>query len=83
MKPKILNGEACDQHLANRMAHPQFKSGTRVKVSAMNLVMTVVGYDSVGSVICEWNNCEEQPVRAYVTSAVLALADSTRQAEPT
>ena len=67
--------------MASRMTHLQFKSGTRVKISAMNLVMTVVGYDSVGSVICEWN-CEGKPVRAYVTSAVLALAESTCQAEP-
>ena len=61
-----------DQH---KMADVQWKSGTLVKINSIDLVMTVVGYDSVGSVICEWNR-EGQPVRGYVTAAVLALARS-------
>jgi len=42
--------------------------------------MTVVGYDSLGSVICAWNR-EEHPVHGYVTSAVLTLADNPETAK--
>jgi len=42
--------------------------------------MTVIGHDSVGSVICEWSQGEHL-VRGYVTPTVLVLADDAEAAE--
>jgi uncharacterized protein YodC (DUF2158 family) len=61
------------------MANAQWKTGTRVKVAPVGWEMTVVGYDSVGSVICEWIR-EEHPARGYFTPTTLALADTAEPA---
>jgi hypothetical protein len=62
------------------MKNSIFKSGTLVRlVSGVTLVsddrqLTVVGNDSVGSVICEWPH-EGHTLQAYFAPAVLTLAD--------
>ncbi len=55
------------------MTNAHWISGTRVKINSTGLSMTVVGYDSVGSVICEWNR-GGHAVRGYVNPMILALA---------
>lgn len=61
------------------MTNAQWSYGTRVKFPSSDLEMTVVGYDSVGSAICEWNR-GEQLVRGYFTPTTLALADNAEAA---
>ncbi len=73
-----MNGEAYVEPDRHKMANSQWKSGTLVKLNSTELVMTVIGYDSVGSVICEWHR-DGQPARGYVTAAVLALVDNQHQ----
>ena len=62
------------------MTNAQWKSDTRVRISESDREMTVVGRDSVGSVICEWSQGEHL-VRGYVTPTVLVLADDAEAAE--
>jgi len=62
------------------MTNAQWKSDTRVRISASHQEMTVIGHDSVGSVICEWSQGEHL-VRGYVTPTVLVLADDAEAAE--
>ena len=61
------------------MTNAQWNSGTRVKFPSSDLEMIVVGYDSIGSAICEWNR-GEQLVRCYFTPTTLALADNAETA---
>ena len=61
------------------MTNAQWNSGTRVKLTSSDLEMTVVGYDSVGSAISEWNRGEHL-VRGYFTPTILALADNAEAA---
>jgi uncharacterized protein YodC (DUF2158 family) len=56
------------------MTSAQWNSGTRVKLTPGGLEMTVVGYDSVGSAICEWSRGDHL-LRGYFTPTTLALAD--------
>jgi uncharacterized protein YodC (DUF2158 family) len=50
-----------------------------VKLTSSDFEMTVVGYDSVGSAICEWNR-GERLVRGYFAPTILALADNAHVA---
>ena len=61
------------------MTNAQWDSGTRVKLTSSDLEMTVVGNDSVGSAICEWNRGDHL-VRGYFTPTILALADNAEAA---
>ena len=62
------------------MINAQWNSGTRVKLIPSDMEITVVGYDSVGSVICEWT-FGEHLVRGYFTPTILALADNAEAAK--
>lgn len=62
------------------MTNAQWKSDTRVRISESDREMTVVGRDSVGSVICEWSQ-GEQLFRGYVTPTVLVLANAAEAVE--
>jgi uncharacterized protein YodC (DUF2158 family) len=56
------------------MTKAHWKSGSRVKVSSGNRVLAVVGYDSVGSVICRpIDNPRHSGV--YVTPSLLVDAE--------
>jgi uncharacterized protein YodC (DUF2158 family) len=57
------------------MTNARWNSGTRVKLTSSDFEMTVVGYDSVGSAICEWIRGEHL-VRGYIVPTILALADN-------
>jgi uncharacterized protein YodC (DUF2158 family) len=55
------------------MINPPFKSGTLVKLPWGDQRLTVIGQDSVGSVICEWPH-EGCSVQAYFAPEALTLA---------
>ena len=52
-------------------AQVSWKSGSLVKLGADGRRMTVVGLDSVGSVICEWAGDSGPKRCAYVTPSLL------------
>ena len=56
------------------MTNTILETGTIVKLVSDDRRMTVVGYDSVGSVICERSH-GKQTVQAHFAPVVLALAD--------
>ncbi|KJC53908.1 hypothetical protein UP10_41660 [Bradyrhizobium sp. LTSPM299] len=53
------------------MADIKWKSGTLVKVLSSKQVLRVVGYDSVGSVICELIENQDRPLRLYASPSLL------------
>jgi uncharacterized protein YodC (DUF2158 family) len=53
------------------MALVSWKSGCLVKLGANGRKMTVVGFDSVGSVICEWSEEGGAKRCGYITPSVL------------
>lgn len=60
-------------------AQVSWKSGCLVKLGAEGRKMTVVGFDSVGSVICEWAGDSGPKRCAYVTPSLLtAWVDQQR-----
>ena len=57
---------------------PIWKSGGLVRIGSEGVRLSVVGYDSVGSVICELADREVPRERLYVTPALLYNAESER-----
>jgi hypothetical protein len=53
------------------MADAKWKSGTLVKVLFGEQVLRVVGYDSVGSVICELIESQDKPLRLHASPSLL------------
>ena len=54
------------------MVTANLSSGSSVKLGTDGREMTVVGFDSVGSVICEWGDGEGRPTRrGYFTPSLL------------
>jgi uncharacterized protein YodC (DUF2158 family) len=53
------------------MAQTAWTSGNSVRLGANGRKMTVVGFDSVGSAICEWSDDGGQKRCAYVTPSLL------------
>jgi uncharacterized protein YodC (DUF2158 family) len=53
------------------MAQVSWKSGSPVKLGPDGRKMTVVGLDSVGSVICEWSEDGGAKRSGYVTPSLL------------
>jgi hypothetical protein len=56
---------------SKQMADAKWKSGTLVKVASGEQALRVVGYDSVGSVICELIEAQEKPLRLYASPPLL------------
>lgn len=84
-KLKLLECEARpapvgDLSYDHKMAKAHWKSGTRVRVKSVDWAMTIVGYDSVGSVICEWKRGEHL-ARGYFNPKILALVDDAEAAK--
>jgi uncharacterized protein YodC (DUF2158 family) len=59
------------------MTSDEWKSGTRVTFIPTGLEMAVVGYDSVGSIICDWTRGEHR-VRSYFTPTALTLMEGAK-----
>jgi hypothetical protein len=57
------------------MADGKWKSGTLVKVRSNERPLRVVGYDSVGSIICELLEDEVRPLRLYTSPSLLTEID--------
>ena len=55
------------------MADAKWKSGTLVKVLSGEQAMRVVGYDSVGSVICELIESQDRPLRIFTSPSLLTV----------
>ena len=53
------------------MPKSEWKSGTLVKIKSCELGLRVVGYDSVGSVICEYIDDDTKKSRLYVAPTML------------
>jgi uncharacterized protein YodC (DUF2158 family) len=53
------------------MAQTEWTRGNSVKLGPTGRKMTVVGFDGVGSAICEWSDDGGQKRRGYVTPSLL------------
>jgi uncharacterized protein YodC (DUF2158 family) len=60
------------------MAQTAWTSGNCVKFGPTGRKMTVVGFDDVGSAICEWSDDGGQKRCGYVTPSLLNGIDTTR-----
>ena len=59
------------------MVTANLSSGSSVKLGTDGREMTVVGFDSVGSLICEWGDGEGRSTRrGYFTPSLLTNTDS-------
>jgi uncharacterized protein YodC (DUF2158 family) len=54
------------------MAQVSWKSGCLVKLGANGRKMTVVGFDNVGSVLCEWSDDDGPGRHGYFTASLLS-----------